>query len=189
MVKILSPNEFYEPHIYLDNGDTIYFGDKIQKFEESSSESSTKPIVKMPWQASNNYKYSQATDENAYQKSFTRHSDMFKSIVNSVRNIIVDSAWNIFVEESNERDDKDEISMQENCLEGIMKKDIDILSGDNESSSIVLDTNKTKIRNSREYIFPHKSAAEAIQILRHYGTMRDVPGDGSCGYHCVMLLL
>jgi hypothetical protein len=141
VVKILSPNEFYEPHIYLDNGDTIY------------CESSTKPIVKMPWQASNNYKYSQATDENAYQKSFTRHSYMFKSIVDSAWNIIVDSARNIFVEGSNERDDTDEISMQENCLEGITKKDIDILSGDNESLSIVLDTNKTKIRNSREFFF------------------------------------
>ena len=69
---------------------------------------------------------------------------MFKSIVDSSWNIIVDSAWNIFVEGSNERDDTDVISMQESCLEGIMKKDIDILSGDNASSSIVLDTNKTK---------------------------------------------
>jgi hypothetical protein len=78
---------------------------------------------------------------------------MFKSILDSAWNIIVDSTWNIFVEGSNERDDTDEIFMQENCLEGIMKKDIDILSGDNESSSIVLDTNKTKIRNSREFFF------------------------------------
>ncbi len=65
----------------------------------------------------------------------------------------------------------------------------DIRSGDNESSSIVLDTIKTKIRNPTEYIFPHKSTAEAIQILRRYGTVCDVPGDGSYGYHCVMLLL
>jgi hypothetical protein len=103
----------------------------------------------------------------------------------------------------------DAISMQVNCLEGIMKKHItngiekaktngcqlsnlmlhDIRSGDNESSSIVLDTITTKIRNPREYIFPHKSTAEAIQILRCYGSVCDVPGDGSCGYHCVMLLL
>ncbi len=38
-------------------------------------------------------------------------------------------------------------------------------------------------------IFPHKSEAEAINILRRYGTVRDVPGDGSCGYRCMMLLL
>ncbi len=43
--------------------------------------------------------------------------------------------------------------------------------------------------NTREYIFPHKSEAEAINILRHYGTVHDVLGDGSCGYHCMMLLL
>ena len=78
---------------------------------------------------------------------------MFKSIVDSAWNINVDSTRNIFVEGSNERDDTDEISRQENCLEWIKKKDIEILSGDNESSSIVLDTNKTKIRNSREFFF------------------------------------
>ena len=65
----------------------------------------------------------------------------------------------------------------------------DNCNGKNESSSFVLDTIKTKIRNPREYIFPHKSTAKAIQILRCYGTVCDVPGDGSCGYHCVMLLL
>ncbi len=43
--------------------------------------------------------------------------------------------------------------------------------------------------NTREYVYPHKTEAEAINILRHYGTVRDVPGDGSCGYHCMMLLL
>ncbi len=43
--------------------------------------------------------------------------------------------------------------------------------------------------NTREYVFHHKSEAEAINILRHYGTVHDVPGDGSCGYHCMILLL
>ena len=43
--------------------------------------------------------------------------------------------------------------------------------------------------NTRDYVFPHKSEAEAIDIMRRYGTVHDVPGDGSCGYHCMMLLL
>jgi hypothetical protein len=30
---------------------------------------------------------------------------------------------------------------------------------------------------------------EAIKILKIYGTVTDVSGDGSCGYHAVMLLL
>jgi hypothetical protein len=33
MVKILSAKEIYEPHLYLDNGDTVHFGDIIQKVE------------------------------------------------------------------------------------------------------------------------------------------------------------
>ena len=43
--------------------------------------------------------------------------------------------------------------------------------------------------NTRDYVFPHKSEAEAIDIMRRYGIVHDVPGDGSCGYHCMMLLL
>jgi hypothetical protein len=100
-------------------------------------------------------------------------------------------------------------SVHRNHLEGIMKKHItngmentkmnasqlrdlmlhDICKRDNESSATVLDTIKTKKWNPGEYEFPHKSAAKAIEILRHYGTVSDVPGDGSCGYHCAMLLL
>jgi hypothetical protein len=34
--------------------------------------------------------------------------------------------------------------------------------------------------NTREYVFPHKSEAEAINILRRYGTVHDGPRDGSC---------
>ena len=40
-----------------------------------------------------------------------------------------------------------------------------------------------------EYIFPHKSEKEALEILRRCGTVENVPGDGSCGYHVIMLLL
>ena len=39
--------------------------------------------------------------------------------------------------------------------------------------------------NTRDYVFPHKSEANAIDIMRHYGIVHDVPGDGSCGYHCI----
>jgi hypothetical protein len=42
---------------------------------------------------------------------------------------------------------------------------------------------------SEKYEFPHKSTAEAMVILRTYGTLKDVHGDGSCGYHSIMLLL
>jgi hypothetical protein len=38
-------------------------------------------------------------------------------------------------------------------------------------------------------IFLHKSATDATNIVRYYGTIQDVPGDGSCRYHPVMLLL
>ncbi len=38
-------------------------------------------------------------------------------------------------------------------------------------------------------IYPHDSLKEAIKILEIHGTVTDVSGDGSCGYHAVMLLL
>jgi hypothetical protein len=43
--------------------------------------------------------------------------------------------------------------------------------------------------STKDYVFPHKSEAEAIDIMRRYGIVHDVPGDGSCGYHCMMVLL
>jgi hypothetical protein len=43
--------------------------------------------------------------------------------------------------------------------------------------------------DTSEYVFPHKSETEALLILRRFGTVRDVPGDGSCGYHAIILLL
>ena len=76
-------------------------------------------------------------------------------------------------------------------------------SGDTEVSSAVTGTiqsrkrplhkentaGETGILLTSEYIFPHKSEKEAIEILRRYGTVEDVPGDGSCGYHAIMLPL
>ena len=38
--------------------------------------------------------------------------------------------------------------------------------------------------STQEYVFTHKSKTEALSILRRFG-----PGDGSCGYHVIMLLL
>jgi hypothetical protein len=36
VVKVITANEIYQPHIYLDNGDTVYWGDAIRKVEETS---------------------------------------------------------------------------------------------------------------------------------------------------------
>jgi hypothetical protein len=55
------------------------------------------------------------------------------------------------------------------------------------SEDYTVDKNWTM--NTGDYVFPHKSSAEAIDIMRRYGIVHDVPGDGSCGYHCIMLLL
>ncbi len=43
--------------------------------------------------------------------------------------------------------------------------------------------------DTSEHVFPHKSETEALLILRRYGTVCDVPRDGSCGNHAIMLLL
>jgi hypothetical protein len=68
---------------------------------------------------------------------------------------------------------------------------------DNESEVEVTYTNNNDnvdgglccVSPSEKYEFPHKSTAEAMVILRTYGTLKDVHGDGSCGYHSIMLLL
>ena len=75
--------------------------------------------------------------------------------------------------------------------------------GDTEVSSALTDTIQSRkhplneentareagVLLTSEYIFPHKSEKKALEILRRYGTVEDVPGDGSCGYHAIMLLL
>ncbi len=83
---------------------------------------------------------------------------------------------------------------------------IDLISSDGESECALIDHVDSKKRNilsqndtiddlsvkyptPTEDIFPHKSATDAMNILRYYGTIQDVPGDGSCGYHSVVLLL
>ena len=81
---------------------------------------------------------------------------------------------------------------QQTCL---LKK---FNSGDTEVSSAVTGTiqsrkrplhkentaGETGILLTSEYIFPHKSEKEAIEILRCYGTVEDVSGDGSLWLPC-----
>jgi hypothetical protein len=40
-----------------------------------------------------------------------------------------------------------------------------------------------------QYHSNHKTFEEGIAMLQGYGHVKDVPGDGSCGYHALMLLL
>ena len=75
--------------------------------------------------------------------------------------------------------------------------------GDTEVSSALTDTIQSRkhplneentareavVLLTSEYIFPHKSEKEALENLRCCGSVEDVPGDGSCGYHAIMLLL
>jgi hypothetical protein len=74
--------------------------------------------------------------------------------------------------------------------------------GDTEVSSALTGTNQSRKRPlhkentarengvllTSEYIFPHKSENKALEILRRYGTVEDVPGDGNCGYHANSLI-
>jgi hypothetical protein len=43
--------------------------------------------------------------------------------------------------------------------------------------------------STQEYVFTHKSETKALLILRWSGTVQNVPGDGSCDYHVIMVLL
>ena len=40
-----------------------------------------------------------------------------------------------------------------------------------------------------QYHSNHKTFEEGIAMLQGYGHVKDVPGDGSCGYHALMLLV
>ena len=35
VVKVVPANEIYQPHLYLNNGDTVYWGDAIRKLKET----------------------------------------------------------------------------------------------------------------------------------------------------------
>jgi hypothetical protein len=66
---------------------------------------------------------------------------------------------------------------------------VDSKKGNILSQYDTIDDLSVKYPTPTQDIFPHKSATDAMNILRYYGTIQDVPGDGSCGYHSVMLLL
>jgi hypothetical protein len=53
----------------------------------------------------------------------------------------------------------------------------------------VMSNYSTKAPDPIQQITPRKSVEEAMNILKQYGTITYVPGDGSYGYHSVMLLL
>ena len=82
VVKVITANEIYQPHIYLDNGDTVYWGDAIRKVEKDRI---TKQVIEGPWRSSNLYDYVPSEDKVAYRKSLTRDSNTFKSIEASAR--------------------------------------------------------------------------------------------------------
>jgi hypothetical protein len=81
VVKILSAQEMYEPHLCLDNGDTIQFGDIIQKVEEPITDGS-------PWRPTSEYVCIPSEDKKGYRKSISRDSDRFKSLVATVRKVV-----------------------------------------------------------------------------------------------------
>jgi hypothetical protein len=55
--------------------------------------------------------------------------------------------------------------------------------------NVLSDFSLQRPSNPISCIHPHNSVEEAIKILEKYGTVIDVSGDGSCGYHATKLLL
>ena len=90
VVKVITANEIYQPHIYLDNGDTVYWGDAIRKVEKDRI---TKQVIEGPWRSSNLYDYVPSEDKVAYRKSLTRDSNTFKSIQASARRIFEETGF------------------------------------------------------------------------------------------------
>ncbi len=91
VVKVVTANEIYQPHIYLDNGDTVYWGDAIRKVEKDGI---TKQFIEGPWRLSNFlYDYVPSEDKVAYRRSLTRDSNMFKSIQASARKIFEENGF------------------------------------------------------------------------------------------------
>ena len=63
VVKILSAQEIYEAHLCLDNGDTVQFGDIIQKVEESITD-------ERPWRPSSEYDCIPSEEKKATVKAY-----------------------------------------------------------------------------------------------------------------------
>jgi len=82
VVKIVHAEEMYEPHLHLENGDTVLFGSVIQKVKETFSED---PGTQKRWRSSSLYEFKPSEDKKEYRKSITRDSDIFKNIAASAR--------------------------------------------------------------------------------------------------------
>ncbi len=89
VLKILSAKDMYKPHLFLDNGDTVHFGDIIQRVEESFSDDGNQKqiMVERPWRSSSEYDCILSEDKKAYRKSMSRDLDRFKSLVNTTRKV------------------------------------------------------------------------------------------------------
>ena len=89
VVKILSPNDIYKPHLYLDNGDTVLFGDIIQKVEESFIDDGLQKQTtdERTWRPSSEYEFIPSEDKKAFRKSISRDSDRFKSFLATARKV------------------------------------------------------------------------------------------------------
>jgi hypothetical protein len=94
VVKVVSANEIYQPHLYLDNGDTVHWGDAIRKVKETINDDGiTKQFIEGQWRSSNLYDYVPSEDKVAYRKSLTRDSNTFKSIQASACRIFEDTGF------------------------------------------------------------------------------------------------
>lgn len=58
VVKVLSAKELYQPHLYLDNGDTVHWGDVIRRVKETINDDGiTKQSIEGSWRLSSLYDY------------------------------------------------------------------------------------------------------------------------------------
>jgi len=94
-VKIEPAKDMYEPHLHLENGDTVLFGSMIQNVKESIDDNGTKNThtknERGHWRGSDLYDCKPSEDTNAYRRSITRDSDVFKKIRDSARKIVEES--------------------------------------------------------------------------------------------------
>ena len=92
VVKIEPAKDIYEPHLHLENGDTVLFGSIIQIVKESIDDNGTTTThtkdERGRWRGSDLYDCHPSEDRNAYRRSITRDSDMFKKIGASARKIV-----------------------------------------------------------------------------------------------------
>ena len=96
VVKIEPAKDMYEPHLHLENGDTVLFGSMIQNVKESIDDNGTSKTLtkknkkRKRWRGSDLYDCKPSEDTKAYRRSITRDSDMFKKIVSTAQKIAED---------------------------------------------------------------------------------------------------